>query len=109
MQVLMWLLTRSLTRLLPFLIDVCAALCILCAALPTLALSQRVLERVNITPETVRLLLVGYGNGVLQSFYPVLAVLAVITALLAVALWRLNKGQAQPQQHKQNWNFRKEG
>lgn len=105
----MWLLTRSLARLLPFLIDVCAALCILCAALPTLALSQRVLERVNITPETVRLLLVGYGNGVLQSFYPVLAVLAVITALLAVALWRLNKGQAQPQQHKQNWNFRKEG
>ena len=45
----------------------------------------------------------------LQSFYPVLAVLAVITALLAVALWRLNKGQAQPQQPKQNWNFRKEG
>ncbi len=107
--VFMWLLTRSLVRLLPFVIDVCVALCILCAAVPTLALAQRVLERVNITPETVRLLLVGYGNGVLQAFYPVLAVLVVLTVLLAVALWQLNKRQAAPAQPKQNWNFKKEG
>lgn len=80
--VFMWMISRKLERFLPFLIDSCFALTILGVLLPILGLSQKVFERINISPESTRILIIGYGNGIMTSFFPA----AIVTGVIGVAL-----------------------
>lgn len=81
--VFMWMICRKAERLLPFFIDCSAAIAILTIVVPALALAQKLFERVAISPETVRVLMIGYANGILKSFFPVGIAMILLAAVLA--------------------------
>ncbi len=82
--VFMWMISRKSENFLPYIVDGCFSLSILSIVLPILALAQKVFERANISPESLRLLLTGYVNGVMQRFILIGMVLAVVAVGLLI-------------------------
>ncbi len=91
--VFMWMISRKLEKFLPFLFDCSVALAILSIVFPALALAQKIFERVAISPERVRVLLVGYVNGILMRFFPVGIAMLIFAGVLMFIQIRKTKMQ----------------
>ena len=97
--IFMWLISRKTVRFFPYVADSCFALAILSCVFPIIGLSQKIFERFNISPESVRLLILGYANGIMKSFFPA-GIVALFIGVGLVVLVKIKK-KKQSQQIEQ--------